>query len=184
MIPVLLDPQWAQLAVIGRDTIALRRVLWLRQGGASPDVWSDGSSAALREASGGRFNEGLPSEEELSRYHAVWIAGLAHDEARRLCEAARASGVLVNVEDDLPLCDFHTPAVVRRGKLTLAAGTGGASPAAARAVRERLEDVFPETWGEALDEIAKARLRLRAQGENGDVLARDARARLNRRELI
>jgi precorrin-2 dehydrogenase/sirohydrochlorin ferrochelatase len=90
---------------------------------------------------------------------------------------------LVNVEDVVPLCDFHTPAVVRRGKLTLAVGTGGASPAVARVARERLEAAFPPGWGEALDEIAEARARLRADGASFDTLSADARRRLSERGL-
>jgi precorrin-2 dehydrogenase/sirohydrochlorin ferrochelatase len=91
---------------------------------------------------------------------------------------------LVNVEDVLPLSDFHTPAIVRRGRLTLTAGTGGASPAVARAARERLEDAFPEGWAEATEEIADARAALREQGASFDTLVADARGRLNQRGLV
>ena len=92
--------------------------------------------------------------------------------------------MLVNVEDQLALCDFHTPAVVRRGRLTLAAGTGGASPAVARAAREQLEAAFPPAWEAALDEIAVARRALRAQDASFDALVADARARLVQHGLV
>jgi precorrin-2 dehydrogenase/sirohydrochlorin ferrochelatase len=95
-----------------------------------------------------------------------------------VANAARSANVLVNVEDVLPLCDFHTPAVLRRGQLTLAAGTGGASPAVARAARERLEAAFPESWALALKEIAQSRAVLRQKGAGFDALVADARARL------
>jgi precorrin-2 dehydrogenase / sirohydrochlorin ferrochelatase len=95
-----------------------------------------------------------------------------------------SANVLINVEDCLPLCDFHTPAVVRRGKLTLTAGTGGASPAVARAARERLEEAFPNTWEAALDEIAQARTELRARSASFDALVADARERLSQHGLI
>ena len=81
-------------------------------------------------------------------------------------------------------CDFHTPAVVRRGKLTLTAGTGGASPAVARAAREQLEAAFPTDWSRALDEIAEARATLRAKGASFDALVDDARDRLAAHGLI
>ncbi|MGH6951967.1 MAG: precorrin-2 dehydrogenase/sirohydrochlorin ferrochelatase family protein, partial [Vitreimonas sp.] len=93
------------------------------------------------------------------------------------------AGVLVNVEDVVDLCDFHTPAVARRGGLTLTAATGGASPAVARIARERLEAVFPPQWGEALDEVARARQTLRSAGADGDTLAADARRRLKNHGL-
>ncbi|MGZ4133002.1 MAG: precorrin-2 dehydrogenase/sirohydrochlorin ferrochelatase family protein [Actinomycetota bacterium] len=62
---------------------------------------------------------------------------------------ARARGALVNIVDDVPNCDIAMPALVRRGDLTLAVGTGGRSPALARRSRERLEDEFGPEWTEA-----------------------------------
>jgi precorrin-2 dehydrogenase/sirohydrochlorin ferrochelatase len=180
MIPVFIDPSAVRITLIGRGAAAVRRLQWLRQAGATPDVWSDAPSAEPAAD----LHMRLPGAADIAAYQAIWIAGLSMDEARPLAEAARARGALVNVEDVVELCDFHTPAVVRRGKLMLAAGTGGASPAAARAARERLEEAFPEDWAEALDEIAASRSALRADGAGFEALVADARWRLARRGLI
>lgn len=182
MIPIFLDPAVTRVAVIGRDVLALRRLNWLRSAGATPDVWSDTPSAELARAAA--VVPRLPSADEIGVYHAVWIADLPREQADPLTVAARGQNVLVNVEDCSPLCDFHTPAVVRRGKLTLAAGTGGASPAVARAAREKLEAAFPPSWGAALDEIARARTALRARDAGFAALIADARERLVRHGLI
>ncbi|HYD86875.1 MAG TPA: NAD(P)-dependent oxidoreductase [Vitreimonas sp.] len=183
MIPVFIDPAATRIALIGRATLAARRLNWLKQAGAAPDVWSDAPDAGLENAAGDRLERRLPSAQELMRYHAVWIADLPREFAAPLAEAARTAAVLVNVEDVTDLCDFHTPAVVRRGRLTLAVGTGGASPAAARAARERLEAAFPVAWAEALDEIADARVALRRLGAPAETLIADAGARLARHGL-
>lgn len=178
MIPLYLDPAHARVALIGRGALAVRRLAWLTQAGAAPDVWSDAPSFDLVSAAGATLRPELPGLAALARYHAIWIADLPREEAEALAAAAGSVNVLVNVEDVKALCDFHTPAVVRRGKLTLAAGTGGASPAVARAARERLEAAFPEEWAHALDVIAKARAALREQHADFDTLVADARARL------
>jgi len=184
MIPIFLDPAKTSIALIGRGEIAVRRLAWLERAGARADVWSDAPSPELAEASGARLLTRLPHPGELTRYHAIWIADLPAEKAAALAEAARTQSVLVNVEDVPPLCDFHTPAVVQRGRLTLAAGTGGASPAVARAARERLEAAFPEVWTAALDEVAASRIALRAEGKAAAALAEDARARLARHGLV
>lgn len=178
MIPLFLDPAKSRIGLIGRGELAARRLKWLRAGRARPQAWSDDPEAALIGEAGADLIRRLPTEAELRTLHAVWIADLPRDVAAPLADAARAAGVLVNVEDVVDLCDFHTPAVVRRGKLTLAAGTGGASPAATRAVREKLEATFPESWGEALSDIERSRIDLRKQGAGLDALSADARARL------
>jgi len=180
MIPIYLDPAAIRIALIGRGPLVARRLAWLRDGGARPDVWTDERADELVvEPVEHRF----PERAELASYQAIWIAGLPPEESEQLAQAARDAGVLVNVEDQKSLCDFHTPAVVRRGKLTLAAGTGGASPAVARAAREHLEEAFPDNWGEALNEIADARTALRKDKASFQTLIDDARTRLSHHGL-
>jgi precorrin-2 dehydrogenase / sirohydrochlorin ferrochelatase len=74
-----------------------------------------------------------------------------------IAEEARARGVPVNVMDDVANCDWAAPAVVRRGDLVLAVGTGGVSPAVARLVRERLEADFGPEWAEVLRIVGEVR---------------------------
>jgi precorrin-2 dehydrogenase/sirohydrochlorin ferrochelatase len=78
-------------------------------------------------------------------------------ERDRIARAARARGVLVNVMDDVPNCDFAAPAVVRRGDLVLAISTGGRSPALARRLREELEARFGPEWETLLDVLREVR---------------------------
>ncbi|GIK48745.1 MAG: hypothetical protein KJZ75_13215 [Hyphomonadaceae bacterium] len=178
MIPIYLDPGSVRIALIGRGALAARRLAWLQQGGATPEIWSDEPSEALLSASDNTLVRRLPTDAELRDYQAVWIADLPYERAELIANAARSAGVLVNVEDVAEFCDFHTPAVVRRGRLTLAAGTGGASPAVARAARERLEQAFPAAWAPALEDIARARAELRRRNAGFDALVSDARQRL------
>jgi siroheme synthase-like protein len=73
---------------------------------------------------------------------------------------ARRAGALVNAADDPRRCDFFLPAVLRRGGLTVAVSTGGASPALARAVRDELDRLVPESYGLLLEVAASVRERL------------------------
>ncbi|OGR85349.1 MAG: hypothetical protein A2901_02735 [Elusimicrobia bacterium RIFCSPLOWO2_01_FULL_54_10] len=60
----------------------------------------------------------------------------------RLCRARR---IWVNVADRPELCSFILSSVFRRGRVTAAFSTGGASPAVAKFLRKRMEKyVGPE----------------------------------------
>jgi uroporphyrin-III C-methyltransferase/precorrin-2 dehydrogenase/sirohydrochlorin ferrochelatase len=71
-------------------------------------------------------------------------------ERAALARDARDRGVLVNVMDDIPNCDWAAPSIVRRGELVLAISTGGASPALAKKLRLQLSATFGEEWAEIL----------------------------------
>jgi siroheme synthase-like protein len=70
---------------------------------------------------------------------------------------ARAAGVLVNVMDDVPNCDFAAPAIVRRGDLLIAIGTGGRAPALASRLRVELSERFGPHWTELVEVVGRVR---------------------------
>jgi precorrin-2 dehydrogenase/sirohydrochlorin ferrochelatase len=94
----------------------------------------------------------------------LFVAGLDPQTARALAVRARAAGILVNVEDVPELCDFHVPAIVRRGDLVITASTGGRAPGLARRLREWLEERFGPEWDGRLQDVSQARAGWRADG--------------------
>ncbi len=62
-------------------------------------------------------------------------------------DAARAAHVPVNAVDRPALCDFTTPAVIDRGEVVAAIGTGGGSPMLAAMLRHDIETRVPEGAG-------------------------------------
>jgi siroheme synthase-like protein len=90
--------------------------------------------------------------------------------------------VWLNAADDPAHCTFILPAVVRRGVLTIAVASGGATPALTRALREHLESALGAEWATLAELAAEARRELRAAGRAADgetwrrALASDVRA--------
>ena len=77
----------------------------------------------------------------------VFIDGEDEAFAKGAAAAARAARALVNVADRPELCDFTTPAVIDRGEVVAAIGTGGASPMLATMLRNDIEQRVPEGAG-------------------------------------
>jgi siroheme synthase-like protein len=59
--------------------------------------------------------------------------------------------------DDVANCDFAAPAIVRRGDLVVAVGTGGRAPALASRLRAELADRFGPEWTELVDLVGRVR---------------------------
>ncbi|MGZ3376182.1 MAG: NAD(P)-dependent oxidoreductase [Phenylobacterium sp.] len=103
----------------------------------------EGSPALIRRLDGA---EALDS----GAYAGAALAFIASPDdafAEAAAAAARAARVPVNVVDRPALCDFTTPAVIDRGEVVAAIGTGGASPMLATLLRHDIEARVPEGAG-------------------------------------
>ena len=115
----------------------------------------DGSPANLV-----RVEDGRALDPEI--YRGAVLAFIASGDAafdELAANAAREAGVPVNVVDRPALCDFFTPALVDRGQVVAAVGTGGASPVLAQVLKQELEGAIPEGAGRLaalLQEFRKA----------------------------
>jgi precorrin-2 dehydrogenase/sirohydrochlorin ferrochelatase len=77
----------------------------------------------------------------------------------------------VNIVDVPARCTFILPSILRRGQLTIAVSTEGASPSLAKRIRQQLEDIFPSAYDAYLQLATVARQHLRHSGISYD--ARD-----------
>jgi precorrin-2 dehydrogenase/sirohydrochlorin ferrochelatase len=158
--PVLLELAGRRAVVVGELAVAAGKVEGLLAAGAAVTVVAPGPAAVLERL------EAEPGVTVRRRAYRrgdlagafLCVAGSADPAVRAAVAAeARAGGVLVNVMDDVPNCDFAAPAVVRRRDLLIAIGTGGRSPALARKVREDLEERYGEEWAEVLEVVGAVR---------------------------
>lgn len=162
--PIVLDLADRPCLVVGGGPIAEGKVRGLLATGARVTV----VSPTLTPALGALAAEGRIAHRPRP-YAPGDLAGVALALAAsgdRAVSAAvlaegRERGVWVNSADDPERCDFFLPAVLRRGALTVAVSTGGASPALTRAVRDELERFFPRELAALVDVVAEVRRDLR-----------------------
>jgi precorrin-2 dehydrogenase/sirohydrochlorin ferrochelatase len=103
----------------------------------------DGSPAELV-----RIDDGRALDPE--SYQGAALAFISGEDlafAQLAAQACREAGVPVNVVDRPELCDFFTPALIDRGEVVAAVGTGGASPVLAQMLKREIEARIPEGAG-------------------------------------
>jgi siroheme synthase-like protein len=166
--PLCLEMTERRCLVVGGGPVAERKVAGLLESGARLTVVSPSATDRLRDwARADRVRLRL-REYAASDLRGHSIVFVATDDGRVNAEVARdarAAGVLVNAADDPAHCDFILPAVLRRGELTVAVSTGGASPALARTVRDELDAYLDREEYPALARVAAdARRTLRDGG--------------------
>lgn len=158
MFPIALDLTKINIALVGNGEALKRRHEQLLEYGVSNIslLRGDEIDAAIQT---GLFHF-IRNDEKI-----VMVAGLDYERSKKIADAARAAGKLVNVEDMNDLCDFYFTANVKRGDLVIAVSTGGASPTLARRIRDYIAEKFTKDWEERVVEIADYRKNLKDSGK-------------------
>ena len=158
--PVYLNLNGKRVVVIGGGEVAERKVASLAGTGAAIVVISPTLTPqllALAESNAIEWQKRNFARGDSSG--ATLVLSATNDPAisREVWEEATTAGILVNTADQPALCDFIMPAVVRRGELAVAISTGGASPALAATLREKLSEMLgPGIRGPARNTVASA----------------------------
>jgi precorrin-2 dehydrogenase/sirohydrochlorin ferrochelatase len=146
--------------VVGGGVVGERKVRDLLEAGALVTVVSPKLTAGLAELAGqGRIRH-LGNGFTPEHLEGMFLVVGATDDPEvnaRVSEAARIRGIWVNIADAPDLCTFIVPAQVKRGPLTIAISTGGASPALARRLREDLEAFLGPEYGPYLALLQQVR---------------------------
>ncbi|KIE18771.1 ferrochelatase [Vibrio sinaloensis] len=146
--PLFLDLKGKPVLVVGGGEVASRKVDSLVRSGAivtivSPQI--DPFLQKLVEDGECIWVQNFYSQDLMNeKYIQVWATTDNPELNHQVHHHAKSLGILVNVVDDQPYCDFITPSMINRGRIQLAISSGGASPVLVRNIREKLEAALPQ----------------------------------------
>lgn len=174
--PISLNLRDERCLVIGGGEVASRKAAELTQCGGLVTVVSPRCCPQMERLGEGDEVRIVRREFRDEDVHDAFLVVVAtNDDAvnRRAADLARKEKALVNVVDQPELCGFIAPAVLRRGPLTVAISTGGASPALAGRLKRELAEELGEEWGVVLERLAAWRLELQEKHPDEPKLRRD-----------
>lgn len=145
-LPIFVNLRGQKLLVLGEGAAAEAKIRLAKRAGA--EIVRSCPCAA----------SGSPPESCCgARLAFIAIEDAGDDHLKQLGKRLRARGILVNIVDRPEYCDFTTPAIIDRAPVLIAIGTGGASAGLAKALRQRLETLLPQTLGQLARNIYAAR---------------------------
>jgi uroporphyrin-III C-methyltransferase/precorrin-2 dehydrogenase/sirohydrochlorin ferrochelatase len=163
-LPVFLDLQSGPVLLVGAGDLARAKLRLLASAGACVRWYATDGHHDLSGVDAARIEiaQGDPLAADLTGVIAILCAG-AGDIGVAMSARAKSVGLPVNVMDDLAHSTFIFPAIVDRGDVVVAVGTGGASPVVARRVREKIEAVLPARIGDLAAFIGSFRKAIHAR---------------------
>jgi len=160
--PIFLDIRNKPCVVIGGGDVAERKVVSLLSAGARislEGMGEDGKILLIKRP----YQEG-----DLKEAFLAYAATNEEDINNRVYMEGEKEGILLNVVDEPDMCDFIVPSVVKRGALSIAISTGGASPAFAKRLRLEMEERYGEEYSVFLEIMAAIRQKLLTKGSVSD----------------
>lgn len=157
--PITLDIIHKEAVVVGGGRIAYRKMRSLLKAGAnvtvvSPDIHD--YVKQLVDEQRVKWHKKTFQREDIANAFVVIAATNDKNINVQILENS-APHQLVNVVDDQKLSNFHVPAKLQRGKLTITVSTGGASPILARRIRDDLAQIYDDGYGDYVQFLAQAR---------------------------
>ena len=165
-LPMFFDTSAGVFILVGEGEGALAKLRLLRAAGAHVRWFSrdaDVAEEVLTISGEGRLEISLgdPLAADLSDVVAI-VSAAGNDLDTQVATRARAQRIPINVVDRPELSTFIFPAVVDRGEVVVAIGTGGSSPALAQRLREMIEALLPTRIGDLAELIGRHRSRFTA----------------------
>ncbi len=172
LFPMFLKLEGRNCLVLGAGSVGEQKIRSLLDCGAQVRVIAPSASAAVKEWAKSGTLTWLERNFDLSDLDGVFlvVAATSSIEVNHVVyREAQTRGILCNVVDDPPHCDFYYPAVVRRGQLQIAISTAGLSPALAQRIRKQLEEEFPPAYASWLEALGSRRESLFGAGGDPEV---------------
>jgi len=158
--PINLDLHDRPVVIVGGGAVAARKAKRLVEAGArltvvAPQVVESLSNAAAA----GKLTHLKRSYRPGDLAGALLAFAATGDPEVNLAVAAEARerGIPVDVVDAPAESNFHTPAVLQRGDLTITVSTAGASPALSRRIVEQLDPLFGPEYAETVALLGEIR---------------------------
>ncbi|CAH0152721.1 Precorrin-2 dehydrogenase [Peribacillus sp. Bi96] len=160
MYPITLNIENRKCVIIGGGKIGYFKAGPLLEAGAevtvvSPEV-CEGFQRLEKE---GKVHVFLKEVEE-NDYKDAFLIIVATDstEVNELVYENASQNQLINVISNHELGNFHIPATLNRGMLSISVSTQGASPALAKKIRNDLGEMYDESYEEYLEFLFEARM--------------------------
>ena len=162
LFPIFLKCSQLEILVVGGGYVAAEKLHFLTK--SSPDaritlvapMVREGTDTILRLFHINRVKDTY-QPKHLNAKHLVIVATDRPEVNETVYRDCRSRGILVNVADNPPLCDFYMGGIVTKGHVKLAISTNGKSPTTAKRLREFFESILPDDISKLVENLNRYR---------------------------
>lgn len=168
--PLFIDMNHRKVIVIGGGRVALRKVRILKEYGAQITVIAadicDELTQYVEKKIIVHMDHSMDVQHLACLEDAFFVICASNDPAinRSVADYCKNHRILVNCADPGDVSDCIFPSVVRRGNIVVGVSTSGGAPVLTRYLREKIEAMLPEWYGEMERQLRQRRLQFKLKG--------------------
>ena len=140
-LPIFLNISGKGILIVGGGRVAEQKLNTLSQFTKNITVVAPELSAAIKRKKI-HWVEKKYTKQDLDGHFLVYACTNDRKANQQIQRDAKKQGVLINVADDPELCDFISPAVYKKGAITVAVSSGGKNTKLAIAWRDQIKESF------------------------------------------
>lgn len=140
-LPLSWPLEGRRVALIGASVTLARKLTLLSRTPATLSLYVPDADTMFPDMAD--LHRNWPEAEDLRGASLVIVAFPDRERATKGAALARQAHVPVNVVDQPDLSDFHIPAIIDRGPLSIGVASGGTAPVLARETRRKIEAAVP-----------------------------------------
>lgn len=162
--PMMINIEGKPVLVVGGNTEGLKKIKVLKNFGAKVTLVAQ---EAFDEAVGLAdvfYNRGFDDSDITASDYAL-IVSAVNDRVldKRIYELAQEKFIPINVVDDIELCTFIFPAIVKEEDVVVAVSSSGKSPIVVKHIKKLIQDILPENIGEINNHMGEYRKKVKLQ---------------------
>jgi precorrin-2 dehydrogenase / sirohydrochlorin ferrochelatase len=161
--PIVLEMTGRRCLIVGGGDVAARKARKLAQAGADITVIAPEIDPRIRRIEDVSLFQRPFQRGDTAGFSLVFAATGNSGVNTAVARDAGDSGIWVNAVDDPERCTFIAPSVVERGDLMICISTSGRSPALSRRLREEIERLYGEEYGEFVALLGSLRPMVKAK---------------------
>lgn len=142
-MPISIDISGQKILLIGGGKSAFKKMKLLQRFHAEVEVLGLEICDEIKQ-SGVKYFEAQYNREKLNGYIMLYSCTNNYDLNKQILADGKAAGVLVNIHDKPELCQFVSPAIFKKGKMTVAVASNGEDVYESIRLRNKIQDFLTE----------------------------------------
>ena len=162
--PMMINIEGKPVLVIGGNAEGLKKIQVLKDFGAVVTLVALEAFDEAVKLADVFYHRGFQNSDITESDFALVVSAVNDRELdKRIYEMAQEKSIPINVVDDIELCTFIFPAIVKEDDVVVAVSSSGKSPFVVKHIKKLIQGILPHNIGEINNHMGEYRKKVKLQ---------------------